>query len=533
MPSKASLNTLRSFITNSACIALWDICHPVNLKGWPNDSEIYAQFFRGRSQFVNPKPILNSLNNQLLKQFEVTNIKISSGKNPYIKLSKNGDYYIYTPKQEELSSEPLSSFLPARHFIPLSEILATVNWHSKFTNELQPWQQQYNRTKPVKFFFAGLIGLGCAIGIRKMARISRQIGEEELETAVNWHFSLENIQLANDSILQHTDSMTLPNIYRFSPDRLHTASDGQKFEVTSDSLNANYSFKYFGKGQGVSAYTFVDERSLLWHSLVFSAAERESAYVIDGLMRNDVIKSDIHSTDTHGYSEVIFATTYLLGFSFAPRIKNLKKQVLYTFKSERKDLGKWIIKPSKSLDVGLLVEHWDDVLHLVTTIQLKENTASDIFRRLNSYSKQHKIYTALKTFGRIIKSLFILKYIDDVELRQTIEKQLNKVELTNRFTRAVAVGNPRNFVAGEKEEQEIAEACNRLIKNAIICWNYMYLEQKLNKADQREKEILIASLRTHSPISWAHINLLGEYDFSEEKMQDSCGLLPPKITATF
>ena len=31
------------------------------------------------------------------------------------------------------------------------------------------------------------------------------------------------------------------------------------------------------------------------------AAERESAYVIDGLMRNDVVKSDIHSTDTHGY----------------------------------------------------------------------------------------------------------------------------------------------------------------------------------------------------------------------------------------
>ena len=67
---------------------------------------------------------------------------------------------------------------------------------------------------------------------------------------------------------------------------------------------------YFGKGQGVSAYTFIDERNLLWHSLVFSAAARESAYVIDGLMRNDVVKSDIHSTDTHGYSEALFATTH-------------------------------------------------------------------------------------------------------------------------------------------------------------------------------------------------------------------------------
>jgi len=47
-------------------------------------------------------------------------------------------------------------------------------------------------------------------------------------------------------------------------------------------------------------YTFIDERHFLWHHDVISAAEREAAYVIDGLMHNDVIKSDIHSTDTHG-----------------------------------------------------------------------------------------------------------------------------------------------------------------------------------------------------------------------------------------
>ena len=77
------------------------------------------------------------------------------------------------------------------------------------------------------------------------------------------------------------------------------------------------SFKYFGQGQGVSAYTFVDERHLLWHSLVISAAARESTYVVDGLMNNnDVVKSDIHSTDTHGYTEAVFALTHLLGIFF-------------------------------------------------------------------------------------------------------------------------------------------------------------------------------------------------------------------------
>ena len=52
-------------------------------------------------------------------------------------------------------------------------------------------------------------------------------------------------------------------------------------------------------------------------------------------MHNNVVKSDIHSTDTHGYSEVIFAVTHLLGFEFAPRIKQLSKQKLYAFKPRK------------------------------------------------------------------------------------------------------------------------------------------------------------------------------------------------------
>ena len=131
------------------------------------------------------------------------------------------------------------------------------------------------------------MGLGCGIGVRKMARISSRVTESELDHTVNWRFSLENIRAANDAVIKAMSAMELPNLYRQTQDQLHTASDGQKFEVRGDSLHASRSFKYFGQGQGVSAYTFVDERNLLWHSLMISAADRESAYVIDGLMHND------------------------------------------------------------------------------------------------------------------------------------------------------------------------------------------------------------------------------------------------------
>ena len=168
-------------------------------------------------------------------------------------------------------------------------------------------------------------------------------------------------------------------------------------------------------------------------------------------------------------------------------------------------------------------------VRLEATVKLKENTASDIFRRLNSYSRQHALYQTLKAFGQIIKSLFTLRYIDDLALRQAIEKQLNKVELANRFTRTVAVGNPRGFTQTEKEVQEIAEACNRPIKNSIICWNYLYLARQLEKApDVETRESLLQLIASHSPMSWAHIHMLGEYDFSEEKLRDTPEFYPRK-----
>ena len=115
-----------------------------------------------------------------------------------------------------------------------------------------------------------------------------------------------------------------------------------------------------------------------------------------------------------------------------------------------------------------------------------------------------------------------------MELRQAIEKPLNKVELANRFTRAVAVGDLRGFTQGEMEEQEIAEACNRLIKNSIICWNYLYLADKLARLERHpeQREILRSAIASHSVMAWAHINLLGEYDFSDEKLQDAFGIAP-------
>jgi TnpA family transposase len=278
----------------------------------------------------------------------------------------------------------------------------------------------------------------------------------------------------------------------------------------------------------VSAYTFRDERDLLYYSLVFSSAYRESAYVIDGLMHNDVVQSDIHSTDAFGYSEAIFATSHLLGFSYAPRFKNLKRQRLYVFKRRQRT----IVPLGKSNPRAIAIPIASSSTGTTSCVSSsrsnsRKRLASDLYRRLNSYSKQHGLYQALKAFGQILKSHFILRVIDEPALRMAIERVLNGVEHVHRFTRAVSVLNPREFLQAEKQEQEMAEAYKRLIKNCIICWNYLYLSQKLADLDDpASREAFLKASSHGSAVSWQHVNLLGEYDFSEERLQDTVGIKP-------
>jgi TnpA family transposase len=482
---------------------------------------------------VNCQQTLHTLAEQLDQQYHRTNQHIVQGANPHFHRHKDGAFHLSTPKTQTEEQELLHRLLPTEHYISLVEVLSTVNGLTGFLAAFEPWYVKYARAKPPeKTFLAGIIGYGCFIGIGKIVRISKWLNATELETTVNGYFTLENLHAANDHLLTFMDQLELPEVYRRHAGKLHTSSDGQKYGVAVESLNATYSFKYFGKDAGVSPYTFIDERHFLWHHEVISASEREAAYVIDGLMHNDVIKSDIHSTDTHGYSEIIFGTLHLLGFSFAPRIKTLTHQQLYGFRKRREyEQQDYQLLPDGYIKESLIETQWDEMLRFIATIKLKETTASQLFRRLNSYARQHPLYQALKEFGKIPKSDFILRVIDDVELRQAIEKQLNKGESANKFSKAISFGNNHDFLYGEKVEQEMAEGCRRLIKNAIICWNYVYLSQKIAQEESCERrQELLTAVQNGSVVSWRHVNLHGEYDFSDEKMQDSIGLhIPPAL----
>lgn len=283
-------------------------------------------------------------------------------------------------------------------------------------------------------------------------------------------------------------------------------------------MNANHSYKYFGSGIGSSLYSCIDEMNRVFYNTMISSSDREAAYVADAFLNNLSMKTNIHSTDTHGYSEAIFCILHMLGIYFAPRIKNFKKAILYGFEQKKVYESKgYRILPQRYIDEDTITQHWDDVLRLMVTLKLKETTASQIFKRLSSYSKQHPLYCAIKEFGRIVKSLFLLRYIDDLLLRQAIEKQLNRIELSNKFSKAIFWGQNQEIQYSSKEEQELAVGCQRLIQNIIVLWNELYLSQKLAMITEEDKrKALLDSIKNGSTLSWRHVNFCGEYDFTQE-----------------
>jgi len=481
-------------------------------------------------EFVN---LESELSKAVKSQFKITNKKLTNGENSHASIAEiSGKLKLQTPPEEKAILEASIDLFPKDHFVSLFEILSTIDGLCQFTDSLEHWQVKYNRDKPSEqTFFAGIIGYGCNLGIRKVSRISRNVNPHELENTVNWYFTHENLIRANDKILAMVEQLQLPKLFQRNKEVMHTSSDGQKFNISVESLNASYSYKYFGKGKGVSVYSFIDECHRLFYLTVINSSEREAAYVIDGLLHNDVVQSDIHSTDTHGYSEIIFAVTNLLGISFVPRIKDFRDQNLYSFDavSDMKNLG-YKILPAGKVNTKIIEEQWDDILRLVATIKLKESSASQLFRRLSSYSRQHPLYRALKEFGRIIKTLFLLRYIDDLELRQSIEKQLNKLESSNKFAKAVFYGNNQEFQQSAKDEQLIADGCKRLIENSIICWNYLYLSQKvIDTKTEKEKQNLLEAIKSGSVVAWQHVNLQGEYDFSDEILKNSIKFQLPEL----
>ena len=462
---------------------------------------------------------IETVKSKVEQSYIVTNENISKGFNTHFAATDNS-FILKTPKLEKSEDEKkntLTKYFPHDEYLSIIDLLDAVNKQTNFLSSFRHYTHT-NKKEKHNLLLAAILGYGCNLSLAKMGKISKGINENQLDNTKVWYFSEENTQEANDKIVAYMDKLEIVKYMRHNINENYTSSDGQKFSIAPNinSTKAGHSNKYFGAKKGVVVYTFIDESHRLFHSRVINVSERESGYVIDGLLHNETVKSDLHAGDSHAFTEIIFGLTDILGFNFGPRIKNFKDQQLYGFNTPKyyHNLG-YKLTPKRKANIKKIKDNWDDILRLAITIKERKTTATQILKRLTSYSRQHKLYGALKEYGKIIKTDFLLNYIDDIKLRQRIEKQLNKVEASNRFSKAVFFGNNQEYTVSTVEEQNIANNSKRLIQNAIILWNYLYITKKLQQAkSQAEKDDILKALKNSSIIYYKFLNFFGTYDFT-------------------
>ncbi|MDJ1498265.1 Tn3 family transposase [Cytophagaceae bacterium DM2B3-1] len=459
--------------------------------------------------------VKQDLQTQLAAQYEHTFSRISNGENLWVVKRKDDTLRFRIPTQKQEKEEV--DLYPKDRLISIYEALVTINRSCHFLKDFRSYKPDSEKsTLNERLVMAAIIAYGCNLSLSRIAKSSKDINQSSLETMVNTYFFKENLVKANDHVSALIEKLGISRLFRKQSDKVHTSSDGQKYSVALDSIHANYSYKYFGKEKGVTIYSFINESHNIFSSTVFSAKNKEAWYIFDGLMHNEVVQSDFHSTDTDGATTPIFALSYLLGILFQPRIKGFSKLNFYGLESlSVEDHRQYLIKEGKDINLSLIEKQWDEILRLAVSIKLKYTKPSQVLKRLTSSALQNPLYSALNELGKVIRSLYLLEYMDDENLRQRVDGQLNKIESIHALASAVSYGTNGILPHASLQDLQIADQCKRLVMNVVICWNYLYLTKQLIKASSQERKQLEEAIGHSSTVAWKHFNFQGEFNFIE------------------
>lgn len=209
-------------------------------------------------------------------------------------------------------------------------------------------------------------------------------------------------------------------------------------------------------------------------------------------------------------TDQVFGLCHLLGFRFAPRLRDLGDRKLYSIEAPLlyPDL---CLLMGGSINTKQITDNWDELLRLTASLRLGTVTASLLLRKLASYPRQNGVAWALREVGRIEKTLFTLEWLQSVELRRRVQVGLNKGEARNALARAVFFyRHGRVQDRSHARQQRRAQGLN-LVVAAIILWNTLELARAVDELQQEGMQITEEQLAHLSPMDWEHINLTGDY----------------------
>ena len=152
-------------------------------------------------------------------------------------------------------------------------------------------------------------------------------------------------------------------------------------------------------------------------------------------------------------------------------------------------------------------------LRLAEFAQARAGQATGLIRTLQTNERPTRLARALEELGRIIKTLYLLAYIDDEAYRRRILNQLNRGEGRHQIARTVFHGKRGELRQRYREGQEDQLGALGLAVNAIILWNTIYMDAALDQLRPKGFPVRDEDVARLSPRGHENINMLGRYAF--------------------
>ena len=232
--------------------------------------------------------------------------------------------------------------------------------------------------------------------------------------------------------------------------------------------------------------------------------------ILDNQTELDIVE---HTTDTAGYTEMVFALFDLLGLRFSPRIKDLPDQRLYR---PNKQVRYRTLEPllKGTVRTAFILQQYDDLLRLAGSLKSGWVTASLLMSKLQSYPRQNVLTRALVEHDCLVKTHFILRYLLSEKMRSAINRQLNKGESLYSLRRFLFFANEGNIRQSQDESQVNQVGCLNFVKNAVVLWTIVYMHAICKKLEQERYPTHEEDLRHLSPAQSENINPYGNYEFN-------------------
>lgn len=162
----------------------------------------------------------------------------------------------------------------------------------------------------------------------------------------------------------------------------------------------------------------------------------------------------------------------------------------------------------------LIAEHWDDLLRLAGSLKLGVVRAAGLTRVLQTNDRPTKLARALQELGRLVKSLYLLRYIDDDSYNRRILVQLNRGEGRHQLARVIFHGKRGELRQRYREGQEDQLGALGIVVNLVVLWNTIYMNEAFARLRAEGHAVKAADVARLSPLGFKHINMLGRYAFT-------------------